>query len=260
MTASALRAAAAAVLIWAGLPAPVLAADEKPAVAIKTRSIEASVTVAPETKAYPGLYDNLLAEGRREMAKRRAEADAELKDAPADFTDNRRHSFERKYTQRSVAGRFVSVLRSDYFYTLGAHPGREYNTILWDTDAAKRIGIRPLFKETADNGPALDTIAKAIRDALVAEKKKRGAYEPNDTGIASVKPKLLELAPLLLAPSTEPEKSSGLIVYFSPYMVGSYAEGDYTVFVPWTVFRTHLSPEGTAVFGGARPKDDETRD
>lgn len=248
-------------LLAAMLFAPALAkADEKPAVKLTTKAIEASITIDSSLKAYPGLYDNLLAEGRREMTKRRAEAGTGYKDAPSEFSDGRRYSFAREYAGRSAAGRFVSVLRSDYFYTLGAHPGREYNTILWDTDAGKRIGIRPLFRETADDGPALVTIANAICDGPVAEKTRRETDQPNDSDLATIKPKLLELAPLLPAPSTEPKKSSGLIVYFSPYMVGSYAEGDYTIFVPWTAFKDHLSPEGIAIFGGERPKADADKD
>ncbi|MDO9411415.1 MAG: RsiV family protein [Pseudolabrys sp.] len=253
----------AALLISVFIAAPALAQDKasepKPTVSFKNRAIEATIIVDDTLKANPGFYDNLLAEGRREMTKRRAEADAAYKDDAANF-DGRRYSFDRKYTGRSVAGRFVSVLRADYYNTLGAHPNREYNTILWDLEAKKRIGIRPLFKETADNGPALTTIAKAIRDGLVAEKKTRETDKPNDPDLDTIKPKLLELAPLLLAPSTEAKKSSGLIVYFSPYMVGSYAEGDYTIFVPWTAFKDHLSPEGAAVFGGDRPPGDDKSD
>lgn len=258
------KRAALVIFLLAGLAAPSLAQktanEAKPTVAFKNRAIEASIVVDDALKAHPEFYNSLLSEGRREMAKRRAEADAAYKDDASNFSDGMRYSFDRKYTGRSVAGRFVSVLRSDYYNTLGAHPNRDYNTILWDTDAKKRIGIRPLFKETADNGPALTTIATAIRDGLLAEKKKRETDQPNDPDLDSIKPKLLELAPLLLAPSTEAKKSSGLVVYFSPYMVGSYAEGDYTIFVPWTAFKDHLSPEGVAVFGGERPLGDDKND
>ncbi len=59
-----------------------------------------------------------------------------------------------------------------------------------------------------------------------------------------IKPSLLELGPVMLAPSTESGKSAGLTFHYSPYGVGPYAEGPYTVFVPWTDFRQYLSPEG----------------
>ena len=62
-----------------------------------------------------------------------------------------------------------------------------------------------------------------------------------------------------LTPSTEPGKSSGLTFHYSPYAVGSYAEGEYIAFVPWEKLKPYLSPEGVRIFGGARPKDDEDR-
>lgn len=49
-------------------------------------------------------------------------------------------------------------------------------------------------------------------------------------------------------------------MYFSPYDVGAYVEGDYTVFVPWTAFKDHLSPAGLALFGGERREGDEKND
>jgi hypothetical protein len=50
-----------------------------------------------------------------------------------------------------------------------------------------------------------------------------------------------------------------LTFHYSPYAVGPYVEGAYTVFVPWTVFRQYLSPQGAARFGGERPKSDEEK-
>ena len=71
---------------------------------------------------------------------------------------------------------------------------------------------------------------------------------------------LTAIGGIALAPSTEKGKSAGFSVYFSPYAVGSYVEGPYTVFVPWSAFKADLSPEGAALFGGERPKDDEKND
>lgn len=236
------------------------AQDAKPAATLNSKTIEASVTIDAALKAYPGLYDNLLGEGRRELAKWRKEADDARKEMPDMFQDGRRYSFERAYSQRSAIGRYVSVMRADYMNSLGAHPNHSTDIVLWDSGAKKRVSIRPFFKETADDGPTLQTLAKAIRAALVVEKKKRDTYSDDDTGLDAVKPKILAIGAIALAPSTEANKSSGLIAYFSPYAVGAYVEGDYTVFVPWTVFKDHLSPEGTVLFGGERPADDAKKD
>jgi len=249
----------AAALVAAALSASA-SADDKPAAKIETRNIEASVSIDDGLKAYPGLYDNLLAEGRRELTKLRAQADKARKEMPELFREGRKHSCERGYTQRSSIGRYVSVLRADYRDGLGAHPNHQTDTILWDADAKKRVSIRPFFKETADNGPTMTAMAAAIRAALVVEKKKRETYEANDSGLEAVKPSLLKIGAVALVPSTAAGKSAGLVAYFSPYMVGAYAEGDYTVFVPWTAFRQYLSPEGAGLFGGERPLADAEKD
>jgi hypothetical protein len=104
---------------------------------------------------------------------------------------------------------------------------------------------------------------KAMRQGVIAsleaEKKKRGADGTDASAIEAIEPKLLKIGPVSLAPSTEQGKSSGLTFHYSPYTVGSYAEGGYVAFVPWETLKPYLTPEGVKIFGGARPKDDEDR-
>jgi len=254
-----------AIVVAAALCVPGLvhADDEKPVAAIKTRAIEASVSIDEALKAYPGLYDTLLAEGRRGLAKWRVEADKDRKESPDLFRDGRRYTHDRAYTQRSAIGRYISVLRTDYFDGMGAHPNMVLDTILWDVQAKKPVSIRPLFKETADNGPTMQRLAKAIRTALAVVKAKRDMPVPDpdtDVGLSSVVPKLLDIGAAALAPSSEAGKSAGLLLYFSPYAVGGYVEGSYTAYLPWATFKDDLSPEGVALFGGDRPQADEEND
>ena len=72
-------------------------------------------------------------------------------------------SMDRKYETRSVVdGHYISIVRSDYMDTGGAHPNSNVNTILWDSAASKRISIRPFFTETADDGPTMKAMVKAV--------------------------------------------------------------------------------------------------
>lgn len=235
--------------------------EAKPAFKIETKSIEASVIIDDALKTYPRLYDNLLAEGRREASKWREDADKDRKEMSDIFKSGRRYSFERRYSERSAIARYISVERDDYMDSLGAHPNHRTDIILWDNEAKKQISIRPFFKETADNGATMQALAKAIRAALVVEKKKRDIPDAEkDPGLDAVKPKILGIGAIALAPSTDANKSSGLIAYFSPYDVGPYVEGDYNVFVPWTAFKDRLSAAGAVLFGGERPQDDADKD
>jgi hypothetical protein len=233
-----------------------LAAEPRPDAAIKTKKVEVSVFLDDKIKADPALAADCLAEGNAWAAKNRADADKEQD--PIMFRDGA-WSFERKYDIRSVVGgRYVSIVRSDYMDTHGAHPNSDVNTILWDASAKKRISIRPFFTETADNGPTMTALRKAVIASLNIEKKKR---DTGETATAEwykgVEPKLLKIGAVTLAPSTEAGKSSGLTFHYPPYAVGPYAEGEYVAFVPWEVLKPYLTPEGARIFGGTRPKGDD---
>lgn len=253
LTSSALAAALSIVFAHA------LAAAPKPApdAVVKAKFIDASVTLSSAIRANAPLADNLLSEGKQWIEKNRADAAKEFKTSPELFRDGRASTFERSYDQTSkVSGRYVSIVRTDYVYTGGAHPNTFIDTILWDDEAKKQISIRPFFKETADNGPTLKALRDAAMAAVKAEKKTRGI---DDSGVIDwykeVKPALLKVGAISLAPSTIAGKSAGLEFHYSPYAVGPYAEGPYTVFVPWEAFKTYLSPQGLATFGGNQPPD-----
>lgn len=252
-------------VIAASLCLPASAASQrKPDATIKTKSIDASVTIDLALHAYPGLYPRLLAAGKRAMAKWRAAADKDYRENRQFFRDGHGYEFDRTYKKRSAIQGYVSIVRSDFSYSAGAaHPNHPIDTLLWDVKAREFINIRRFFKETRANGPTMRTLAKAIRAAVIAAKKARGippkmAADP--MWFEDLKPDLTKIGGIALAPSTEPDKSAGLIAYFSPYAVGSYAEGDYIVFVPWAVFKTHLSAAGERLFGGKRPPGDAKRD
>ena len=244
----------AAIALWS----PSQAADPKPDAALKNKSIEANVFLDDKIKADPALSAYCLADGKKWLDKNASDAAKELKQDPQFFRDGG-WSFERKYGIRSVvADHYVSLVRDDYMDTHGAHPNTDVNTILWDKSENKAISIRPFFTVTADNGPTMTAMQKAIIASLRIEKKKRDSSETATAEwFKSVEPKLLKIGAATLAPSTEVGKSSGLTFHYPPYAVGPYAEGHYVAFVPWETLRPYLTPEGQRIFGGARPKGDE---
>jgi hypothetical protein len=244
--------------VVAGLALPALAADPKPDASVKNKNIEANVYLDDKIKADPALAADSLADGKKWNDKNAAEAATSRKQDPQLFRDGS-WSFERKYTIRSVVdGHYVSIIRADYTDTHGAHPNSDVNTILWDTAEQKRISIRPFFTETADNGPTMKAMLKAIIASLNIEKKKRDASETATAEwYKELKPTLLKIGAVTLAPSTEAGKSSGLTFHYPPYAVGPYAEGEYVAFVPWEMLTPYLTAEGAKIFGGARLKGDD---
>jgi hypothetical protein len=251
------RACLAVILACIALPA--LAARPKPDATIRTRAIEANVYLGARIKADPALAANCLAEGRRWLTRNAADAASMMKEDPQFFRRGG-WSFERHYKVSSaVAGRYVSIVRSDFKDTHGAHPNTDVNTILWDDTARKRISIRPFFKETIDGGPTMRAMQKAVIAALKIEKKKRDIGETSSIDwFKDLKPTLLKIGAVTLAPSTEAGKSSGLTFYYPPYAVGPYVDGEYIVFVPWETLKPYLSAEGARIFGGHRPGDDRS--
>jgi hypothetical protein len=254
--------------------APVLAQQE-PALSVKSRLVDADVAIDERLKAYPGLVASCLAEARRWIERMRNEADKERREDISLFREPQRWTLERSYQQRSAIGRYVSVLRSDEIDIGANSPAIVVDAIVWDRDARRRVGIRPFFKEAADNGVAMKALARLVRIALATEKIARDLPDPlepdkpganlppetfaeRDHFIAEgVQPKLAGLGPATLAPSTVAGKSSGLTFHFSPYTVGAPGEGPYTVFVAWTEFKAQLSREGAAIFAGERPESDK---
>ena len=54
----------------------------------------------------------------------------------------------------------------------------------------------------------------------------------------------------VFVPSWDGGKIAGLTFVYGPYQLGSYAEGDYRLFVPEFVFAEFLTPEFQPLFGG----------
>jgi hypothetical protein len=235
-----------------------LGAEPKPDAALKNKQLDASVFLDDKIKKDAVLAADCLADGKKWIATVAADAAKSLKEDPQFFRDGG-WTYERRYTIRSVVGdRYVSIVRSDYSDTHAAHPNSNVDTILWDRTQKKRISIRPLFKETSDNGPTMAAMRTAVIGALKIEKKKRDADETaSDEFFQNLEPKLLGIGAVTLAPSTEAGKSSGLTFHYPPYAVGPYAEGEYVAFVPWETLKPFLTPEGERIFGGARPRADE---
>jgi hypothetical protein len=239
-------------------PAATLAAGPKADAAVKNKTVEARVFLDDKIKADAALSADCLAEGKKWITRNAAYAEASRKEDPVLFR-NGSWNFQRKYTMRSLVGeRYVSIVRTDFMDTGGAHPNSDVDTILWDTAAKKRISIRPFFIETADDGPTMKAMLKGVIASLNIEKKKRGGDETATADwYKNLEPKLLKIGAVTLAPSTETAKSSGLTFHYPPYAIGPYAEGEYVAFVPWETLKPYLTPEAIRIFGGARPAGDD---
>jgi hypothetical protein len=246
-------------------------------ISIETKYVSISLKVDAELRRFGELFDDCWAEGKAWFNKTNADAAAEWRDNRKAFR-GLQWDYNRDYVLRSVVGRYVSVVRSDDWFDGGAHGNQYADTILWDNVAHKRTNSRALFTESTDSGPTMTALAQAAKLAVATVKLANdiNGYGDDDRPDAKdmtpeqeiehdsfirngIKPAILEIGPVTLAPSTENGKSSGLTFHYTPYGVGPYVEGPYTVFVPWTKFQQYLSQQGAALFGGERPQNDEER-
>jgi hypothetical protein len=255
-----LRFAVASVATLA-LLATLAQAAPKAAISTKTKAVEISVSFDDTIKARPELAANVLSEGKRWADREKREADREWQNSPEMFRGGQRWTLERDYAVLSVvANRYISILRTDYSFTGGAHPNTDLETLIWDEQTKKRISIRPFFTDLSDNSRAMVEIQNAVISSLTTEKKERGTYEQQDQEwYKKVQPSLFKIGAVVLEPSSIPGKSSGLTFHYSPYAVGAYAEGSYTAYVPWRILQPYLSAEGLAIFGGDKPKEPKTQ-
>lgn len=218
--------------------------------------VEIEVIVADSLKAYPKLHQQLVAEGKKFGEESERDTLQQWREHK-DFFHDMAYSFDRGYRLQAAAGKYVSVEIGESQYTGGAHPNHEIDTLLWDRELERRADFKTLFTDTENNSPAMTALAKLVKDAVIAEKKARDVpVEEDDIWFKEWKPEFQIFGAPGLAPSTEAGKSSGVTFDFSPYAVGAYVEGSYTVFIPAEKIAPYMTPEARALFGGERPKSD----
>jgi hypothetical protein len=106
-----------AALVGSLILASPAAAKDKPDAALKTRTIDASVSIDPALKAYRGLYSRLLASGKRQMETSRADADQDYRENPKLFSavgaanSNARSARNRPFGAMSASWASITALR-----------------------------------------------------------------------------------------------------------------------------------------------------
>jgi Protein of unknown function (DUF3298)/Deacetylase PdaC len=136
------------------------------------------------------------------------------------------------YTIRYASKNLVSLLETGDWYTGGAHGnfGFADHTFLQKDGKVERLEFRDLFAENADLSP----LATFVKDDL---SNQEASFIPEDFNAQSLE----DLSAFTLSPK-------GITFHFAPYAVGSYAEGDYEVTVPFEEVKDRLRSEIAAEF------------
>jgi hypothetical protein len=136
------------------------------------------------------------------------------------------------YTVRYASERLVSMLETVDSYTGGAHPNYGFagHTLLNQNGQVERLEFPDLFTENAN----LSSLASFVKDDLI---RQEASFIPEDFSTRTLE----ELSSFTLSPN-------GITFHFAPYAVGSYAEGDYEVTVPFEEVKDLLRPDIASEF------------
>ena len=248
--------------------------EGKAAVAVETAAAEDSVPVEIPDRAtlvYANQSDNyevsyeidpaildfdaalaakLWREANAELAEFTNMADADRKSADADAAASggeswfRAYSLDLMYRVTAEQGDFISIEHTVSHYTGGAHPNYALGGGVYQRGQAAPLPLSAFITDEA----AFET---QVVNAIVDEKLKRGYEEARPVLVSSVNEMLAPSAEIsniyegrfILEDSTEAGKFGGISVLFSPYDVGSYAEGAYTITLPAADLAPILTPE-----------------
>lgn len=151
------------------------------------------------------------------------------------------------------SGDLMSLVKSTYTFTGGAHGNSYLGGRIYDISTGTRVQTVDIF---TDQAAAAKLIIPGVRRAIAIEKAERfgvtGGPSADLTGeVSDAIPMDGELpAEIALVASTKPGKFGGLMVMYSPYDIGAYAEGSYEAVVAQDVFAAALKPAYAGLFAG----------
>jgi hypothetical protein len=218
----------------------------------KTAFASVSLTLPEAIKAQPDLHARVYAQ---EVAALRAFAEGAQADRTEAGGTEGLPPFEQTVTVAPAleTGKLLSLRRTAFDWSGGAHPNTVAAGILWDKALKRQIGPAELFARGADLAPLDQALCAAVN---AAKRDRVPDAQPVQLGGKDFACPRAADTPFVLAASSTPGRAGGLLFLIGPYQVGPYAEGPYEVVVPQSVFRALLAPAYAEEFAGGPPKSD----
>lgn len=203
----------------------------------------------------PGLAWRLWETSREQLDDLGAAADEGRKMADEDTAATgetywfMNYSLEIRHDVTGIFDDIISVRDTVSTFTGGAHPNYFLAGGIYRKNEATPL---PLTTFVTDQAAFNDLVIKG----LAAEKIARGLSEADSAAIETELRELLVASPeiyrsnFVFEASTLPGKIGGITVMFSPYDVGSYAEGAYSVTLPAASLTPILTENWKSRFGG----------
>jgi hypothetical protein len=209
---------------------------------------EVELTLPRSIQAQPELHKRLYDAGVRDLSAFSEGSQADRTEAGGDMGLGP-YQKTIQFDSEVETAHLVSLARTDYEFTGGAHGNSTFAGVLWDKSLKAQVTPAALFRRGAD----LSALDAALCAAVNAEKKARDPAAETLTLGKSADiwscPKASETA-FVLAAGSVPGKAGGLTFLIGPYVVGPYSDGPMSVNVPQSVFRALLDPAYVDEFAG----------
>jgi hypothetical protein len=216
----------------------------------KTPWAEVSLTLPDGLKPHTDLHARLYAEEVRKLRQFVEGAQGERTEAGFD-SSMPPYAKTIAFTVAGETGKLLSLKRTDYDWSGGAHPNTLTTGLLWDKALKREIGVADLFRKGAD----LTALDQALCSAINSAKRVRSPDSASITlGGAEWSCPRVATTPFVLAPGSVPGKAAGLVFLIGPYQVGPYAEGPYEIALPASSFRSLIAVAYADEFSGQLPK------
>lgn len=229
---------------------PAAATADNPPVGYDSKTPYATVklTLPQAVKTTPALHAALYADMVRDLKQFEEGAQADLSEAGGGP-----NPYEKTiaFAPGAETAKLVSLARTDFEFTGGAHPNTSYAAVIWDKTTNKRLGFNDLFRPGAD----LSVLDKALCAAANVAKQARspGSEAATLDGKMWTCPKAVS-TPFVLTPGAIPGKAGGVTFLMGPYQIGPYSDGPYWIALPQSAFRALLNPAYADQFDGAPAK------
>jgi len=231
---------------------PAIAVEPEPAepivITIESKELSASANIDGAIGAFaPTLGERIKTE--TEEALKKAQRIAGEEAGEEYFMP---HDYQYDFIKTASVQDIISVEYMNMMFTGGAHPNYIIGGIIYDRASENDIPAKDLLSEAG-----VPAVKALLMEELAKKKLKRMSMEPEDLPIlreevADVFPKDIDFwfGEVTLVPSSDAGKFGGLVVHYSPYDVGAYAEGSYDILVSAADLDGNLAPDFAALFGG----------
>ena len=194
----------------------------------KTPLLDFEYVIPPEAAARRVIREAMTKQAEKLKAMALKAAHQDERSSREGRYEYRQHSDGTRWAATADTRSLMSFQGQHYFYTGGAHPMVNYQTLLYDKQEGVLIKPLAMFADPAVAVAALTPLyCRKLDEARAA---KRGGEKADPSDMFSGCPKMREAT--LLPVSTTPKRIDKIRIIFDPYVAGPYAEGEYVIELP----------------------------